>query len=115
MHTAKQLAIFFLGRFPCAGQPIKINGAINILCTVLCFVAASTAEAELRAFFHNAKEAKNNKTYLGGVGASSTPHPHPHRHFDNRWYCEQYHQEAKIMQHGNLLLLALRGGHPNHI
>ena len=79
MHTAKQLAIFFLGRFPCAGQPIKINGAINILCTVLCFFAASAAKAELGAPFHNAKRAKIIRLTLEELGHHQPP---THIHID---------------------------------
>eukprot|EP00804_Cyclotella_cryptica_P012354 CCRYP_010815-RA/>CCRYP_010815-RA protein AED:0.46 eAED:0.46 QI:0/-1/0/1/-1/1/1/0/78 len=50
--------IFFLGSIPKINQPIKLNSAIAVLCTILKFVAASAAEAELGALFLNAKEAK---------------------------------------------------------
>jgi hypothetical protein len=40
---------FFLGSIPHDGEPIKLNGAIHITCTILKLVAASTAEAELGA------------------------------------------------------------------
>jgi hypothetical protein len=49
---------FFLGSMPTDGQPIFLNGAIQVICTILKFVAASAAEAELGALFLNAKEAK---------------------------------------------------------
>jgi hypothetical protein len=49
---------FFLGSVPKDRQPIKLNGCINISCTVLKLVAASAVEAELGALFLNAKEAK---------------------------------------------------------
>ncbi len=49
---------FFLGSLPRNGDPIKLNGAIHISCTILKLVAASAAEAELGALFLNAQEAK---------------------------------------------------------
>jgi hypothetical protein len=52
------VGIFFLGSLPQNTKPIVLNGAIHELCTILCFVVASAAEAELGALFLNAKEAK---------------------------------------------------------
>jgi hypothetical protein len=49
---------FFLGSLPRDGDPIKLNGAIHVTCTILKLVAASAAEAELGALFLNAQEAK---------------------------------------------------------
>jgi hypothetical protein len=49
---------FFLGSIPHNGDPIKLNGAIHITCTILKLVAASAAEAELGTLFLNAQEAK---------------------------------------------------------
>jgi hypothetical protein len=49
---------FFLGSLPCDGDPIRLNGTIQIMCTILKLVAASAAEAELGALFLNAQEAK---------------------------------------------------------
>jgi hypothetical protein len=49
---------FFLGSIPHNGDPIKLNGAIHITCTILKLVAASTAEAKLGALFLNPQEAK---------------------------------------------------------
>jgi hypothetical protein len=48
---------FFLGSIPQDGDPIKLNGAIHITCTILKLVAASTVETELNALFLNAQEA----------------------------------------------------------
>jgi hypothetical protein len=45
---------FFLGSFPTESDPIKLNGAIHIACTILKLVAASAAKAELGALFLNA-------------------------------------------------------------
>jgi hypothetical protein len=45
---------FFLGSLPCNGDPIKLNRAIHIACTILKLVAASAAEAKLGALFLNA-------------------------------------------------------------
>ncbi len=49
---------YFLGWLPVDGQPIKLNGAIFTLCTILKFVAASAAESELGALFLNIKEGR---------------------------------------------------------
>jgi hypothetical protein len=49
---------FFLGSLPRNGDPIKLNGAIHVTCTILKLVAASAAEAELGALVLNAQEAK---------------------------------------------------------
>jgi hypothetical protein len=47
---------FFLGWEPKDGDPIKLNGPFLTLCTILFFVVASAAEAELGALFLNCKE-----------------------------------------------------------
>jgi hypothetical protein len=49
---------FFLGSIPQDGNPIKLNDAIHITCTILKLVTAFAAEAELGAIFLNAQEAK---------------------------------------------------------
>ena len=46
---------FFLGSLPCDEDPIKLNGAIHVTCTILKLVAASAAEAKLGALFLNAQ------------------------------------------------------------
>eukprot|EP00804_Cyclotella_cryptica_P012648 CCRYP_016913-RA/>CCRYP_016913-RA protein AED:0.31 eAED:0.31 QI:0/0/0/1/0/0/3/0/469 len=55
---SRAAGIFFLGSIPKNNQPIQLNRAIAVLCTILKFVAAFAAEAELGALFLNAKEAK---------------------------------------------------------
>jgi hypothetical protein len=71
---------FFLGSIPQDGDPIKLNGAIHITCTILKLVAASAAEAELGALFLNAQEAKVLQLILTELG-----HPKPLTpiHIDN--------------------------------
>ena len=71
---------FFLGKQPVDNQPIFLNGPIQSICTVLRTVAASAAEAELGALFHNAKEAKVLRLILHELG-----HPQPQTpiHIDN--------------------------------
>ena len=44
---------FFLGWMPQDGEPICLNGAFHVSTTILRFVAASAAEAELGALYHN--------------------------------------------------------------
>ena len=46
---------YFLGWLPQNNQPIRLNGEIYTLCTVLKFIASSAAEAELGALFLNIK------------------------------------------------------------
>jgi len=71
---------FFLGSLPKHGQPIQLNGAIHVTCTILKLVAASAAEAELGALFHNAQQAKIIRLTLQEMG-----HPQPATpiHIDN--------------------------------
>ena len=72
--------IFFLGSLPQDNKPIILNVVIHVLCTILRFVAASAAEAELGALFLSAKEAKIMCLTLEELG-----HPQPATpiHIDN--------------------------------
>ena len=70
----------FLGWQPDDKQPIRLNGPILTLCTILKFVAASAAEAELGAMFLNAKEAKIIRLTLEELGHPQPPTP---MHCDN--------------------------------
>eukprot|EP00804_Cyclotella_cryptica_P019676 CCRYP_016442-RA/>CCRYP_016442-RA protein AED:0.39 eAED:0.39 QI:0/0/0/1/1/0.5/2/0/309 len=72
--------IFFLGSLPHPNKPILLNGIIHVLCTILRFVAASAAEAELGALFLNAKEAKIMQLTLEELGHPQPPTP---IHVDN--------------------------------
>ena len=71
---------FFLGRQPVNNQLIFINGPILSVCSVLRNVAASAAEAELGALFHNAKETKVIRLILNELGHPQPPTP---IHIDN--------------------------------
>eukprot|EP00804_Cyclotella_cryptica_P016149 CCRYP_004247-RA/>CCRYP_004247-RA protein AED:0.38 eAED:0.38 QI:0/0/0/1/1/1/2/0/365 len=71
---------WFLGSLPQDGKPLKLNGAILVLCTLLKFVAASAAEAELGTLFLNAKEAKVMRLTLHELGHPQPPTP---IHIDN--------------------------------
>ena len=71
---------FFLGSLPRDGDPIKLNGAIHVTCTILKLVAASAAEAELGALFLNAQEAKVIRLVLTELGHPQPPTP---IHIDN--------------------------------
>jgi hypothetical protein len=44
---------FFMGWMPKDGKPIRLNGAFHISTTILRFVIASVAKAELGALYHN--------------------------------------------------------------
>jgi hypothetical protein len=55
-RVAEHAAIFFMGWMPKNGEPIQLNGAFYVNTTIIRFVMASTAEAELRALFHNSQD-----------------------------------------------------------
>ena len=59
---------FFLGGIPTIGKPIRLNGAILVLSSILKCVAASAAEAELGALFLNLREARIIKLTLEELG-----------------------------------------------
>jgi hypothetical protein len=44
---------FFMGWMPKDGESIRINGTFHVSMTILRFVIASAAEAELGALYHN--------------------------------------------------------------
>ena len=69
-----------MGSAPVNGRPIKLNGAIFIMCGILKFVVASAAEAELAALFINAKEGKIIRMTLEEMGHKQPPTP---MHCDN--------------------------------
>ncbi len=71
---------FFIGNIPRDNEPIIINGAIHISCTILKLVAASAAEAELGALSLNAQEAKVLRLILEELGHPQPPTP---IHVDN--------------------------------
>jgi hypothetical protein len=66
---------FFLGSIPQDSEPIIINGAIHITCTILKLVAASAAIAKLGAFLLNAQEAKVLRLVLEELGHPQPPTP----------------------------------------
>jgi hypothetical protein len=66
---------FFLGWLPRDNEPIRLNGAIFTLCTILKCVAASAAEAELGALFMNAKEGRIFRLTLHELGHPQPPTP----------------------------------------
>jgi hypothetical protein len=66
---------FFLGSLPIDGNPIKLNGAIHITCTILKLIAASATEAELGALFLNDQEAKVLRLTLSELGHPQPPTP----------------------------------------
>jgi hypothetical protein len=71
---------FFLGSLPRNGDPMRLNGAIQIMCTILKLVAALAAEAELGALFLNAQEANIMQLILTELGHPQPPTP---IHIDN--------------------------------
>ena len=74
-HKVMQEVVFFLCSIPRDSEPIIINGAIHITCTILKLVAVSAAEAELGKLFLNAQEDKVSQLVLKELGhlQPSTP------------------------------------------
>ena len=66
---------YFLGWLPQNNQPIRLNGAIYTLCTVLKFIASSAAEVELGAIFLNIKEGRVLRLTLTEMGHPQPPTP----------------------------------------
>jgi hypothetical protein len=61
-----------MGWIPEHGEPIKINGAFYVNATILKFVVASAAEAQLGALFHNCQDGIIFRKPLADMG-----HPQP--------------------------------------
>ena len=66
---------FFMGWKPDPTKPIKLNGAFFTLCSILRFVVASAAEAELGALFLNCKQAAIFRVTLEEMGHPQPPIP----------------------------------------
>ena len=73
--------LFFLGSVPEIGKPIQLNGNILVVSSILRFVVALAAEAELGGLFHNGKEAKILRLTLQELGHPQPPTP---IHCDNK-------------------------------
>jgi hypothetical protein len=71
---------FFMGCLPKDGDPIQLNDAFFTLCTILCFVLASAAKAELGTLFLNCKEGMIFCLTLEELGY---PQPKTHVHCNN--------------------------------
>ena len=56
-------------------HPIRLNGAFHVFSTILKFVAASAAEAELGALFLNMKEGRIFRLTLAELGHPQPPTP----------------------------------------
>ena len=50
---SRMCGYFFIGSAPINGEPINLNGEFYLNTTILRFVVASAAEAELGALFRN--------------------------------------------------------------
>jgi hypothetical protein len=71
---------FFMGWMPQNGDLIQLNGAIHVSTTIMQFVVASAAEAELGALYHNLPNGDIFQLTLAEMG-----HPQPQTpvHCDN--------------------------------
>jgi hypothetical protein len=94
---------FFLGWVPNDSMPIRLNGAIHVVSTILKFVAASAAEAEPGALFVNAKEGRVIRLILQELGHPQPPTP---IHCDNS--TEKHRQTPTVPLHGDAIFLDRR-------
>jgi hypothetical protein len=71
---------FFMGWMPMDGAPIQLNGAFHVSTTIMRFVVASAAKAELGALYHNCQTGIIFCLTLADMG-----HPQPKTpvHCDN--------------------------------
>ncbi len=69
-----------MGALPKDGEPIKLNGSFHTLCSILIFVVASAAEAELGALFLNCQEGTMFNATLEDL---NHPQPKIPLHCDN--------------------------------
>ena len=72
---SRALGYFFLGLMPTRDKPIRLNGAIFNLCSILKFAAASAAEAELGFLFLNVKQGRILRLTLEEMGHPQPPAP----------------------------------------
>ena len=97
---------FFMGWLPKDGNPIRLNGAFFTLCSILCFVVSSAAEAELGALFLNCKEGMIFRLTL-----EELDHPQPRTpvHCDNATAVgiANNTQMATLVEHGNEVFLGM--------
>ena len=66
---------FFLGWTKKDSHPIRLDGAIFTMCTVLKFIATSAAEAKLGTLFKNKIETKNTRLTLHELVHNQPPTP----------------------------------------
>jgi hypothetical protein len=72
--TSRVAGDFYMGEKPRAdGAQPPINGAVQIVCNILCMVVSSAAEAELAGLFHNTKETIELRTTLEEMGHVQPP------------------------------------------
>jgi hypothetical protein len=71
---------FFMGWMPKDNKPIRSNGAFHTNSTIMRFVVASAAEAELSTLFHNCQTGIIFQQTLNNLGHHE---PKTHIHCDN--------------------------------
>jgi hypothetical protein len=71
---------FFMGWMPKYGEPIQLNEAFHVSTTIIRFIVASAAEAELGPLYHNCQTGIIFRLTLAKMG-----HPQPQTpvHCDN--------------------------------
>ena len=87
---------------------IHLNRGIHVFCTMLKFVTASAAEAELGTLFLNAKDAKIMQLTLDEFCHTQSPTPIHDNNSTTAWHCKLCNQMPNILQYGNEVFLAAR-------
>jgi hypothetical protein len=82
-----------MGSTPKNGEPIFINGAFYVNTTIMRFVVASAAEAELGALFQNCQDGIIFRLTLSNLG-----HPQP----KNTGPLQQCNCSRYSIQHGQM-------------
>ena len=100
--------IFFLGSLPQDGDPIKLNGAILALATILKCVAASAAEAELGAIIFECTGGEDPSPDSRRIGPPATADSDSHRQLDGGRHRQQHNQTTALSCNGNEIFLAAR-------
>ncbi len=104
-RTQQSMRPFFMGSLRRNGDPIKLNGAFHTLCSILRFVVASAAEAELGALFLNCQEGIIFKTTLEDLGHTQPRNASTLRQRNCRRNSDKHHQTAAITSNGNEIFL----------
>ena len=106
---------YFLGRLPRDNAPIRLNGAIYTLCNIMKFVTSSTAEAELGAFFMNAKEVRIIRLTLKELVHPQPPTPMHLQKRNGSRHSKWLSETTAFKIYGNAIFLHLQSSEEQRI